>query len=223
MTEATWPALVSREAWHDVRATLTDPGRRTRRAGRDKHLASMIATCGKCGGQLSVRYRDGAGGYVCRARGCVKIRQDALDGFLTALVLGRLSDPGEYGHVTARDDSGPQVAALRDQLADLRARADQLAAAVASGEISVTLAARAEPPILAGIAATENALREAEAPSGLVMLGLNPGADIAARWDGAPMTARREVLRTLFSSITVAPAGRHSGIAAADRVSVTWR
>ena len=71
LTPGTWPALVSLEQYTRC-ALLTDPQRRTSRPGRAKHLLSMIATCGVCGGVLAVRYSRDAGEYTCRAGGHVQ-------------------------------------------------------------------------------------------------------------------------------------------------------
>ena len=79
VTQGTWAALVSLEQYYAVRRLLTDPQRRTSRPGRAKHLLSMIATCGVCGGVLAVRYSRDAGEYTCRAGGHVRARQEELD------------------------------------------------------------------------------------------------------------------------------------------------
>ncbi len=54
---------------------------------------------------------------------------------------------------------------------------------------------------------------------------LDPGADIAGRWDALGIPARKDVLRTLFAAITIAPAAdRKRGTPFdPDRVSVLWR
>jgi site-specific DNA recombinase len=110
-----------------------------------------------------------------------------------------------------------------------RARLAELADAAAAGTISFTTVARAEPQILATIDELERREAELATPSALRQF-ISPGADVARRWQTAPMSARREVARLLLSPEMIGelrvtprppgwPGGRH--IPAASRV--IWR
>lgn len=87
---------------------------------------------------------------------------------------------------------------MRDQLALLRARHEQLADAVASGTVSVATLIRAEPTLLAEITTLEKREQELSTPSALRGL-IEPGAAVARRWQTAPMSTRREIARLLLT------------------------
>jgi site-specific DNA recombinase len=121
---------------------------------------------------------------------------------------------------------GEQLQQLRDEIAVIRAELDDLADQVGRGDLSATLAARAEPAILERLRATEAREAELSTPSALRGL-ISPGKDVARRWKAAPMSAKREVVRLLLTPdglgelrVTRTPSpGRHSPIE--DRVR--WR
>ena len=92
-----------------------------------------------------------------------------------------------------------EMAEVRDQLADLRQQHDQLAAAVASRQLSPMLAAKSEPQILADIEKAEKRERELLTPSVLAEL-MSPGKDVLRRWKDAAIPTKREAARMLFSA-----------------------
>jgi hypothetical protein len=78
------------------------------------------------------------------------------------------------------------------------------------------------------IAAAETEAATVAVP--LVVVGLVEGtsgkADVRARWEALPVTARRDVCRTLFAEVRVKPAGGRRGVAGVvdpARVAVRWR
>lgn len=226
LIQGTWPAIVEPDLFWRVYATLTDPARRISRPGRGKHLASMIAVCGVCGGPLAVRYmlnRKAEPDYWCRNGSHVRVDQAEVDAALTGLVLAFLADRDRYARFAAADTSG-ELREARNALAEAQAAHDDLAANLAAGKLSATLAAKTEPAILARLDAAAKRVAELETPSGLRDLIGDPGGDVAARWDAAPMTARRSVLRLLFSRIAVERAPRPGpGVHAVERLTVEWR
>ena len=80
------------------------------------------------------------------------------------------------------------------------------------------------PAVLADITRAEERLRELESPPALRRLLGDPDQDIAQRWQAAPMTARREVVRLVFQRLALdrAPSPGHRG-AVAGRVQYQWR
>ncbi len=65
-------------------------------------------------------------------------------------------------------------------------------ALLCDGTVSVATLVRAEPPMLAEITRLEAHEKELSTPSALRGL-IEPGADIAHRWEPAPMSTRREI------------------------------
>ncbi|MGQ0718688.1 MAG: recombinase family protein [Pseudonocardiales bacterium] len=145
--EGQWPPLVSRADWYAVQRLLHAPERKITRPGRAKHLLSLIAHCGVCGGTLNVAYRDTGSLYICRTKGCVRITKADLDELAELVMLDYLAQPEVIDALHAGDEQGEHdLSAVRDQLAAVRARHDQLADAVAHGTISVATLARPNPP-----------------------------------------------------------------------------
>jgi site-specific DNA recombinase len=199
--EGQWPGLVSRADWFAVQRLLRAPERKTTRPGRAKHLLSFIGRCGVCRGKLTVAYRREGGDplYVCGGKGCVRITQADLDTLAEQVMLAYLARPDVIDTLRAGDQEGDrELSHVRDQLALLRARHEQLADAVASGTVSVATLIRAEPTLLAEITTLEKREQDLSTPSALRGL-IEPGADVARRWQTAPMSTRREIARLLLT------------------------
>jgi hypothetical protein len=221
-----WPALVPERTWHGVQRILSDPARKTTRGGRAKHLLSMIGACDVCGGPLAATYRRGPREYVCHRRSCIRVAADEVDALAEAAMLGYLSRPDNVERLTRDDRDDADLAEVRDEIAAIRAELDDLADQLGRGELSATLAARAEPAILARLRAAEG--REAELSTPEALRGLMaPGQNVADRWEAAPISAKREVARLLLAPdvlgelrVTRYPSRGHK-VPAADRI--TWR
>lgn len=199
MYQGQWTPLVPRAQWLAVQRLLSAPERKTCRPGRGKHLLSLIARCGRCEGGLAVTYRGGYPRYFCRAKGCVLIPQAEVDQIAEQVMLAYLARPEVIDTLRAGEHDGDrELAMLRDALATVRARHDELAEAVAAGRLSVALAARSEPAILAEIQRLEKQEKQLATPSALRGL-IEPGADVARRWASAPMSTRREIARLLLT------------------------
>lgn len=197
--EGQWPGLVPTADWFAVQRLLRAPERKTTRPGRAKHLLSYIARCGVCAGGLTVAYRDVTDPiYKCGAKGCVRITQADLDMLAEAVMLDYLAQPDVIATLRAGDQDGDrELSEMRDRLATVRARHEQLADAVAAGSVSVATLIRAEPPLLAEITALETRERELTTPSALRGL-IEPGTDVADRWATTPISTRREIARLLL-------------------------
>jgi hypothetical protein len=88
--------------------------------------------------------------------------------------------------LTADEADDAELASVRDEIAAVRAELDDLADRLGRGEISATLAARAEPRMLDRLRAAEARAADLSTPSALRGL-VEPGEDVAARWKAAPM------------------------------------
>ena len=229
MHEGQWPALVSRAEWLAVQRLLRSPERKTSRPGRAKHLLSMIARCARCGGVLAVAYRGERPEYFCRARGCVRITQADVDQIAEQVMLAYLSRPEVIDTLRAGEQHDDrELSAIRDQLATVRARHDELADAVAAGTLSIALAARSEPALLAEIERLQQREKDLATPSTLRGL-IEPGTDVARRWTTAPMSTRRDIARLLLTPtligelrITPSPTRGPRPIPAKERIQ-WWR
>jgi site-specific DNA recombinase len=112
-------------------------------------------------------------------------------------MLSYLARPDNVEWLTARDDHGAAITEVRGDIAEIRKELADLAAQVGAGKVSATLAATAEPAILARLKDAEQREQELSTPS--VLRAIMPGKDVARRWKSAPMSARREVARLLLA------------------------
>ncbi len=202
--KATWDALVDAETFHAVRAKLTDPGRRTSRPGRGKHLLSLIAVCDVCDGWMTANYRRGYRQYECRDGSHVRTAADALDRHAEQVMLAYLARDDVIALLRAgpsRDDE--ELAKIRGDLEAARAELGSLRnlASKPVGDpqrLSAASLAAIEPGLARQISDLEQRERDLTTPHALAGI-ITPGKDVARRWKAAPMPARREVARMLCS------------------------
>jgi site-specific DNA recombinase len=228
VVKGTWEPLVSESTYHGVQQLLNDPKRVTTRPGRAVHLLSGIAVCDKCGGPIFATFRYEVSSYQCR-KGCIRIQKADIEELAERVILDYLARPDVHDALSRAESDNDALQAVRDEMSATRARLAELGDAAAAGTISITTVARAEPKILATITDLERREAELATPSALHGF-INPGADVARRWEAAPMSARREVARLLLTPemlgemrVTPRPAGWSGGrhVPAASRV--IWR
>lgn len=96
---------------------LHAPERKTTRPGRAKHLPSLIAHCGVCGGTLNVNYRDTSSLHICHINGCVRITQADHDTYAEHAMLTYLASPDVIDALRAAE---------HDEITQLEAREKEL-------------------------------------------------------------------------------------------------
>ena len=213
LVDATWPAIVSEATWQAARAVLTGrPGAgQATRPGSVRYLLSYIMTCAPCGTPVAGA-QPGKGRaspfYVCANphSHCVSVPMAAADAWVTAVALERCTRPDIYGRVVEGSDE--QVIQARNEAARLRAELDEWAA----GDISARAYAIKEAKLLPLIGAAERRAVELSVPLPLRELA-EPGADVAGRWEGLTVAARREVVRLLLAPVVL-----HRGVARGARL-----
>jgi hypothetical protein len=157
--------------------------------------------------------------YQCRDHGCVWIERQPVDDYLTELVLKRLSRPDVFRQLPDGADESA-VEELRGQLAGLRAELDGYADDAAEGRIDRAFAAKVVTKLNAKIEQTQREIEGAVTPPALAgLLAGDPGENVAQRWEQAPVSAQREVLRLLFTEIVVAKGPGDVD----ERIAVGWR
>ena len=195
-----WEPLVSEAKFYAVQRILAAPERKTSRPGRGTHLLSMIARCGVCSGPLTARNRrDRSREYQCPSKGCVRVDYVQLTELAEEQILDYLGDPDLVGQLTAndgRDDA--ELRRIEDDLAKHRARLDELEREVERGETTARMASAEERGLNVKIADAEVRKAELSTPSALRDM-ISPGADVARRWKGAPMSTKRAVARLLLA------------------------
>ncbi|TGB12614.1 recombinase family protein [Streptomyces sp. MZ04] len=200
LTRATWDALVDEETFWVVRRMLTAPERRTTRNGRAKHVLTMTMRCDVCSGPISAV----GGNYTCRDHSCLSISKTKVD----ELIIGDAGHPGVilayvasqrvYADFAATPDKTTEAEQIRAELARLRADRDEMEAAEAQTLAEVRLLAANVTKLEQKITRLEERERQLTMPAVLADL-IKPGTDVAARWQAAPVSARREVARLLLA------------------------
>lgn len=226
--KAQWPAIVPEETWRAACAILTDPTRRTNdgRGPGVRWLGSGLYRCGKCG-EAELRVSSSTNkrrAYRCRNRdsgdtsGHVSREATALDSFVEAVMVERLSRPGLI-HEAVVTEGTVNVAELRTESDALRVRQEQLAEAFAEGDIT-----RAQ--LTAGSKRIETRAEQIAAQLAM-MGGKSPldalthaeTADMAAQWAELTLGQKRAIIDYLCT-VTVLPMGRSRGHLGFDPASV---
>jgi DNA invertase Pin-like site-specific DNA recombinase len=223
LTAATWPALVDRETFTVVRGMLLDPGRKTSRPGRGKHLLSLIAACDICGSELTATFRYGARQYVCRGRACVRVDADGLDTVAERAIVAYLARPDVIAGLRVAGDDSPELAQVRADLVAARTELADWRRLAKERKVTAESFAEIEPGIVRSV--TDLEARETELSTPSALLVIPPGRDAARRWAAAEMPARRQVARLLLSRqvigqlrVTRTPQPGSKPADAADRV-----
>jgi site-specific DNA recombinase len=163
MGPAQWPAIVSEETWRAVVGLLSDPDRFTGRGRVDRALLTGIALCGVCGATVNgarAHSKNKARIYRCSAAyGHTSRAAAPVEEWVEEVAIARLSRPD--ASELLRDDSRPDVAALRSEATALRARLDQLATDFADGDLTSSQLRTATSKLRARITAIEARMADA--------------------------------------------------------------
>jgi hypothetical protein len=198
---ACFDGVVSAGTWREARAALRRrPRGEARRPRKTLTLLGGILTCEEHGWVCWGGSATHAATYVAGGPGkChVSIKRSAADGFVTAVLLRRLSRPDAANlFVPSR---GVDATA---EATELRQRREDLGGLVADGLLTASDAR----PKLAHIAERLAEIEAARAPAKVDPALL---VDPERVWNAWTMPQRREVLRVLLASVTL----RHVGPAA---------
>lgn len=213
------PALLDEETFDRLTALLTDPRRRNTPSTAVKHLLSGLVLCGRdeCERPPMFFTTNGADKVpVYRCRRCYMARhRDRVDEVVLATIAARLSRPDAAALLSADTD----VAALREQVTELRHRRDGLAALLADGLLGADAVKVQAKRLGEQIGKLE---REIDAATGASPLAEVIGSeDVRARLDGLPLLTVREVIRTLCD-VVILPAGKGVRFSP-DQVRIEWR
>ncbi|MFI6266025.1 recombinase family protein [Micromonospora sp. NPDC051006] len=196
---AAWPPLVDEDRWRAVVGVLTHPGRRTQWSSARRWLLSGLALCGVCGTPVRATLMSTTArsvpSYTCKATRCVGRNAVELDGYVSTIVVERLSRP-DLATLLASHQR-PHTAGLSLNATALRERLDGLAAAYADGAIDVRQLRQGSERLRARLAEVEHDL--ADAGRGDALSGLVAVADPAKAWEALDLHRRRAVVDTLMT------------------------
>lgn len=195
-----WEPIVDEGVFYAVGRVLSDPARTTtRRPGRQAHLLSYLIRCGNCGSTMCAA----AGRYRCTPRGCAGIVQADADELVTAAILARLSSPDVYAqlrHAGETDDRDTLEAEA--EVGRLDATLTEWRRSAAKGQTTPASLAVIEADLTGQIKAARARVDRASVPPALREV-LEPGQDVAVRWAGLTLAAKRAVIRRLADVVVL--------------------
>src|SRR6266508_1626123 len=237
---AEWPAILDEDTWRGLCAVLGDPARRTNTTTARQWLLSGLARCGApvedaiCGSPVRSfsaggrsRGRQLKPTYTCRTGKHVVRDAAALDEFVEAVIVERLSRP-DAADLLAPDQTG-DVAALHARDAALRARLDELGRLYGEGVIDAAQLAKGSAAIRTQ---REQITAQLTAASrGSVLAGVADAADPAKVWAGLDLSRKRAIIDVLVDVVILPAAhkGRRAGWRAGETyfdpasVAITWK
>ncbi|MGS2646426.1 recombinase family protein [Streptosporangium sp. G12] len=223
LIEGTWEAIVPRDLFWDVQRILSEPGHQIRaeRPGSILHEYTSTIRCDVCGAAIGVLGNRGRPEYKCQGKGCVRIEKPAVDEILTGVILDYLSRPDVYESWTSRATSDEATEA-QAELSRLRAELEEAENAKPATLGEVRMMGALIDELTGKVKEAEARVHELSTPGALAAL-MAPGADVADRWEAAPVSARRKTAAILLTPeylgevrITRSPVKNH-------RVPVTER
>jgi site-specific DNA recombinase len=221
-----WEPLVGEETWRAVHALLEDPGRKPPRGVRT--LLGGLALC-PCGNVVTgMPSHTGHHIYRCtpatrnRAYSGTHVARQAVpvEEFIGKVVVGRLARPDAADLVTV-EDSGIDVAALREEAAAIRKNLEEMAGDCALGRISRAQMLKATAAGNARLAEVGTELDDAAREN--VLAPLVAAENAATMWTGLDISRKRAVIKTLMSVTLHSPGRGARRPFDPATVEVTWR
>ena len=150
------------------------------------------------------------------------IDQADLDSYVTAEVLAALARPRTWRRLVAAGAQGnAELDTARAVLAALQADYDETVRLFRARKISPAAFAAVEPGKLADLEAARQHVGSLEAPAPLRFM-LDGPADLAARWEAAPVSARRQAIQALVRVAVGKSTSAGHRVPAAKRVTIDW-
>lgn len=226
---AQWPAIISAELSDRIRARLSDPARKERRAPRRRLLAHLLR-CGVCGNKLTAGVANSAGEsrpvYRCRRQpghaGCGRISINAanVEQLIAQAVLMRLDSP-ELATVRAGNGTGDEVRqALEDALLSDGRQLEELAAAYGANQISLKEWMIARKPIEARLQDTRRQL--AHQGGDPVLASLPVGGSLRKEFAAMNLSRQAAIIEAVLDHAVIHP-GKRSRTFDVNRVEPHWR
>ena len=235
--ENLWEPIIDRPTWEAVVAVLSSPDRRTTPGPKPKHLLSHLARCGHPShpdDDRPVMVKGWAGGYQradgsrgprlasyrCIESGHMSCAQAALDDYVEAAVVERLSRPDAADLLVPRVEV--DMAGLAQEANGLRARLVNLGDLVESGDMTPGEYRQRKTRLSEQLSSIEAEMTAAAGTSPLAGIAGRP--DAGEIWDGwHDDLARKKAVIDCLMEVTVLPAASRGKGFDSDRVQIDWR
>ncbi|MBT8228247.1 MAG: recombinase family protein [Dactylosporangium sp.] len=224
--DAPWDPIVPLDTFRALQLILADPDRRVGPGAAPRWLGSNLYCCGICtdeaftnrvGVQVRIGGRQPA--YRCTAHNHLVRAVKHVDALVEATILGRLAREDAVDLLPSADPD-VDVKGLRTEAAAIRAGLNELAADKALGLIDRAQLIAGTQRGKARLARIEAVLQEATVDSPLASL---IGADdVAAVWEGLPLSHRRLVVDALVT-VRILPTTRKGRGFDPATIDLRWR
>lgn len=214
-----FPAILPEETRQALITFFADPTRKKSPGNTPKWLGSLIYRCGMCDDGPTMTVRRANGGdivYRCRERGHCQRKQADVDGFVTSVIVARLSRDDVAELLPSRVTV--DVSALRDRLRELDAEEVDVALRARRKAITAVMMEVYAADIERERAEIRKQINDATAESPLAdFVGTD---DAAGTWERLSLGRKREILR-LLATVTLLPTGR--GTRTFRPESIRWK
>lgn len=160
--------------------------------------------CGDCGVPIiSGGTRNGRRRYRCRVAGSHFYREaEPIDDLVEQLMVRQLSDPGMREELARAEAREVDLAGIRAGIADLDARATEMAEAAATGAVTVAQLIRFNASVAEQRAALESQI---PAPSAPGLRRLVEADDVEAAWQALSQDEKRAAIKACLHIEILAP------------------
>lgn len=190
-----WKPLIDQDSHHALLALFNDPSRTSAVSFERKHQGSGVYRCGECGQRLILHVATGGvRSYRCPQHH-VRRQLAALDKYVDALVIARLTAPDAQLVLDEPERDLPAMQIARD---GLQARADELSSLFAEGAIDGSQLRRGTSELRDKIAVIDAELAAARMVSPLADLVLT-GDQLSRRWAELSPDIRGKVIDALIT------------------------
>jgi site-specific DNA recombinase len=229
---ADWPAILSADTHHALRALLTDPQRKTNPMRPTRHLWSGFLVCGHCGTRMYAYYRQTKSGPVktlrCHRRlgGCGRLARGAepIEAFLEAAMFEMVRRPAFTDFLSRRSAVPEERAVLLNQIREVEALQRDNLVAYAAPAPGSRRRTKAEYELIAlrldGQLEVLNKRVRALSRPGLPD-ALSDG-NLDQEWPMLPFYARRRIIETLIARVMLLPSGRGCRHFDPSSVRIDW-
>jgi hypothetical protein len=216
--------VLDQDVWQACRTLLLDPERRTSHSQARRYLLTGIARCQE---GCKMRGRNNGANDLPASYHCEHVtrRADLVDATVRAHIVARLAQVDVAGVLAGPVDDQDTAGQLRNQIAQVEARLDELADLAVMGDITTAMLTKATARATKEVAAMRAQLSElavvANQPSA-VLEGLAGMPNTAELFDALDLDRRRAVVDCL-ATITVRKAARKGAAYDPAQVVVSWK
>ncbi len=224
---AQWKPIITPRQREQILALMDSRKVSGRRSPR-RYLLSGMLRCGKCGTRLYSSARAETRRYVCLNGpdhdGCgrLTITAEPVEELIAEAVLLRLDTPELANALAGRTASDEHSAALAEQVADDKARLEELAAAYGNRQITMPELLAARTPIEARIRDGERQLAHVTGTPLLAELA-GAGRRLRRQWATLNLARQAAIVAAVLDHAVIEPGTHRGSRFDIDRVRPVWR